>query len=263
MKLSACLRTFAVAALCLVVPLAARAENAPEPAKLSPGLEKLTAKDTPLKKDMKIAFFGDSVTMQGGYITTIRAALKNSPNTRDLNVKLLQHGLNGGRVPTVLEGKSPWGDLGGTMESLLEKEKPNAVVIYLGINDVWHGAKGTTKPDFEAGLAKMVALCKKINATVVLCTPTIIGEEVENNKLNDQLDEYSDIVRALAKQGKLTLCELHNAFLDELKKVNTENKHKGNLTYDGVHMNKDGNALLADRISLALVTALKRQGDHP
>ncbi len=257
MKLSACLKTVAITALCLVVPLTARAENTPEPAKLSPGLEKLTAEDTPLKKDMKIAFFGDSVTMQGGYITTIRAALKDSPNTRDLNIKLLQHGLNGGRAPTVLEGKSPWGDLGGTMESLLEKEKPDVVVVYLGINDVWHGKNGTTKPDFEAGLAKMVALCKKIDATVILCTPTIIGEEVEKNKLNDQLNEYSDIVRGLAKQEKLTLCELHKAFVDELKKVNTENKHAGNLTYDGVHMNKNGNALPADRISLALVDAVK------
>ena len=38
------------------------------------------------------------------------------------------------------------------MQELIDKEQPTAIVIYLGINDVWHGPKGTTKPDFEAGL---------------------------------------------------------------------------------------------------------------
>lgn len=41
---------------------------------LSPGLAKLTARDTPLRPGEKIAFFGDSVTMQGGYLRMIGAA---------------------------------------------------------------------------------------------------------------------------------------------------------------------------------------------
>ena len=149
---------------------------------LSPGLAKLTARDTPLRPGEKIAFFGDSVTMQGGYLRMIGAARGASENTKGLKVQVLQHGLNGGRVPTVLEGKCPWGDLGGSMESLIAKEQPTVVVIYLGINDVWHGAKGTTKPNYEAGLRKMVAMAKKAGATVVLCTPTVIGEEMNGKK---------------------------------------------------------------------------------
>ncbi len=65
------------------------------------GLASLTGKNTPLKPGTSIAFFGDSITMQGGYIQTMQKALATSPQTKDLKVKLLQHGLNGGRVPTV------------------------------------------------------------------------------------------------------------------------------------------------------------------
>lgn len=195
--------------------------------------------------------------MQGGFIKKIDDALKQSANTKGLGVKLLKHGLNGGRVPTVLEGKSPWGDLGDTMESLLEKERPTVVVIYLGINDVWHGKKGTTKPDFEAGLHKMVAMGKEVGAAIVLCTPSIIGEETQNNEFNDKLGEYADIIRKIADDEKLTLCDLHDAFLKELRRVNAENKHKGNLTYDGVHMNDLGNALIADQISHSVAKTLK------
>ncbi len=259
MRLNAGISTVLAVALCVGLTSTAKALESKknEIHKLS-GLEMLTAKDTPLKKGDKIAFFGDSVTMQGGYIKTIAAALQEGQYTKALDVKLLQHGLDGGRVPTVLEGKGPWGDLGGTMESLIEKEKPDVVVIYLGINDVWHGEKGTTKPDFEAGLKAMIALCRKAGATVMLCTPSVIGEEMTDaNRLTKTLGEYSEIIRKLAKEEKTGLCDIHTAFVEELKKVNFENKHAGNLTYDGVHMNDKGNALLADVISNAMVETLK------
>jgi lysophospholipase L1-like esterase len=238
-------------------PRKGQAADQPVADKLPPGLEKLIDSDTPLRENDRIAFFGDSVTMQGGYIREIEAAIQQSPHTKNLHVTLLKHGLNGGRVPTVLEGKSPWGDLGAPMESLIEKEKPTVVVIYLGINDVWHGEKGTNEADFEAGLRKMTAMCVKAGATTVLCTPSVIGEETQNNKLNDKLGEYAGITAKLAAEEKLTLCDLHTAFLDELKKINPDNKHSGNLTYDGAHMKPAGNDLLADKISEALNIALQ------
>lgn len=223
----------------------------------SGGLQELTAADTPLRQGEKIAFFGDSITMQGGFIQLIDKAIKESANTKDLKIKLFKHGLNGGRVQTVIEGKSPWGNLGGSMQSLLEKETPTVIVIYLGINDVWHGEKGTSQADFKSGLKKMVAMCKEQKATILLCTPTVIGEETKENKLNETLREYSEIIRQLAAAEKLLVCDLHTTFVEKLKKVNPENKHKGNLTYDGVHMNPQGNALLADQIAGEIYAACK------
>jgi isoamyl acetate esterase len=224
----------------------AQSENANKPEN---GLARLTAGNTTLKQGDKIAIFGDSITMQGGHIQLIDAALKGSDHTKELGIQLLPHGLNGGRVPTVIEGKSPWGDLGAPMQSLLETEKPTIVVIHLGINDVWHEDKGTTKEEFEAGLQAMIKMARDVNAKIVLCTPSVIGEEKKDNKFNEGLSEYAAIIRELAKAEKLVLCDIHQAFLAKLESVNKADEHQGNLTYDGVHMNEQGNALLAEVIA--------------
>jgi len=245
--------------------LSARAEDKsakkdpPPPAtQVAPGLAKLVDAPTPLKADDKIAFFGDSITMQGGYIKLIGQAIQESPAAKDLGVKLLPHGLNGGRAPTLLEGQSPWGKLGGTMQELIEKEKPTVVVIFVGINDVWHGAKGTTPEDYEAALKKMLALARSAGAAVVLCTPTVIGEKTDaSNGMDKGLDQYAQIVRKQAAAEKATLCDLRKAFAQELAKINTENKPSGILTYDKVHMKPPGNALIADRLGPALAEALR------
>jgi len=229
------------------------------------GLSELTGEGTPLKAGQKIAIFGDSVTMQGGYIRMMRKALALSDHTKELKVTILQHGLNGGRVPTVLEGKSPWGKLGGTMQELLARDKPVVVVIYLGINDVWHGEKGTTAEDFRAGLEKMIDLAGAVPAKVVLATPTTIGEKPDGSNPHDKrLDEYSQITRDVAKARGCTLVDLRKAFLDYLGQHNPkdekgQHKRSGILTYDGVHMLPAGNNLLADHISRGIVRALKAE----
>ena len=261
MKTIACFSTILAITVCLALLSAVQAqEKKDQPKRALPGLVKLAAKSTPLLKGDKIAFFGDSVTMQGGYIDMMATALKESTHTSGLGVELIKHGLDGGRVPTVLEGNGPFGNLGGTMEALLEREKPTVVVVFLGINDVWHGEKGTNKPDFEAGLKTMIELIRKNGAIPVLCTPTVINEEMTDKNVETlKLGEYSEIIRKLATDGKITLVDLHKAFVDTLKKVNKANKKSGNLTYDGVHMNEAGNALIADKISMGLVDTLKKR----
>lgn len=245
-------------AFCVAVPPAGLAQEKKEqPGKPSAGLAKLTGKTTPLIKGDKIAFFGDSITMEGGYIDRIAAGLRDSPATSGLGVQLIRHGLEGGRVPTVLEGKGPSGDLGGTMQALLEREKPAAVVVLLGVYDVRDGEKGTTKPDFEAGLKTMVELIRKNGAIPVLCTPTVIGEETDKNAQTARLGEYGEVVRKLAKDGKIALVDLHKAFVDALRKHNQANKHSGVLTRDGVLMAEAGNAIIADQVSAGLAEALQ------
>lgn len=221
------------------------------------GLTRLVRADSGLAPGEKIAFFGDSITMQGGYIQLIERAIGESEPTKPLGVKLLPHGLNGGRVPTVLQGKSPWGDLGAPMAELLQAEQPTIVVIYLGINDVWHGDQGTTPADFEAGLKEMIALCRQVKTKIVLCTPSVIGEEVKDNALNKTLGQYAELIRGIAKSEQLVLCDLHQAFLQKLESVNTKNEHQGHLTYDGVHMNEQGNGLIAEMVAGAIAEVVR------
>ncbi len=138
-------------------------------------------------------------------------------------------------------------------------KKPTIVFIYIGINDVWHGqndpAKGTPKDKFEAGLKEVIGKITATGAKVIVCTPTVIGEKKDGgNKLDAKLDEYAEISRGVAKELKLPLCDLRAAFVAHLKANNADNKDKGVLTGDTVHLNATGNKLVAETMLKSLAS---------
>ena len=197
-----------------------------------------------LKKGDRVVFLGDSITQGGdshdkGYVRLIRKAL--TEKHADLGIEVIGAGISGNKVP----------DLQRRLEKDVLAKKPTIVVIYIGINDVWHGEKDPTRgtmPDaFTAGLKDVIGRCTSAGATVVICTPTLIGEKKDGaNSLDKQLDEYSDLSRNLAKELKLPLCDLRKAFVDHVKDHNSDNAEKGILTSDRVHLNDAGNKFVAD-----------------
>ena len=199
----------------------------------------------PLKKGETIVFFGDSITQAGvgpkGYVTLVKNEL--AAKHKDLGVEVIGAGIGGNKVP----------DLQRRLEKDVLGKKPTLVVIYIGINDVWHGesdpAKGTPKDKYEAGLKDLVGKIKAAGARVVVCTPTVIGEKTAGaNKLDTRLDEYAAVSRAVAKDTGAQLCDLRKAFADHLAKHNAHDKEQGILTSDRVHLNDAGNRLVADTI---------------
>src|SRR5215207_3031419 len=175
----------AVAAVGLAAP--ARAEDPP-----------------PLKKGEKIVFLGDSITAGGvapkGYVTLAKNSI--AEKHKDLGIEVVGAGVSGNKVP----------DLQKRLEKDVLAKKPTLVVIYIGINDVWHGendpAKGTTKEKYEAGLKEIIGKIKDAGARVVLCTPTVIGEKkAGGNKLDARLDEYAEVSRKVAKDTGAQLCD--------------------------------------------------------
>jgi lysophospholipase L1-like esterase len=198
-----------------------------------------------LKKGDRVVFLGDSITQAGagpkGYVTLIRKDLQEKH--RDLGIEVIGAGISGNKVP----------DLQRRLERDVINRKPTVVVIYIGINDVWHGekdpARGTPKDRYEAGLKEIIGKCQKAGARVVLCTPSVIGEKKEGaNKLDSKLDEYAGISRKVAKETGVRVCDLRKAFLDYLKTHNPENRERGVLTGDRVHLNAAGNRFVADTI---------------
>ena len=97
-----------------------------------------------------------------------------------------------------------------------------------------------------------VALIRKLQANgiqVALCTPAVIGEKTDGkNELDDDLNKFSQIIRNLAGKYGLPLCDLRRIFMDYLAQNNGENKEKGVLTNDGVHLNDAGNQLVAEHV---------------
>ena len=222
-------RSMLIAALALCAPSFASAADEP-PA---------------LKKGEKIVFLGDSITAGGvsakGYVTVIKNHLADKH--KDLGIEMIGAGISGNKVP----------DLQKRLEKDVLAKKPTIVVIYIGINDVWHGesnpANGTSKEKYEAGLKEIIGKIKEAGGRVVLCTPTVIGEKKAGaNKLDSKLDEYADISRAVAKDTGSQLCDLRKAFVDHLAKNNANDKESGILTTDRVHLNDAGNKLVAETI---------------
>ena len=226
------------------------AASATEPA----GIDALTAKDSPLAKGEVIAFFGDSITQggarPGGYCRLIGEAIeKQRP---ELGVKIVYAGISGHKVP----------DLQGRLDRDVISKKPTIVFIYIGINDVWHSinGRGTSKDRFDAGLRDLIKKITAAGAKVVLCTPSTIGEKNDgSNSLDPMLEEYSAISRKVAADTGATLCDLRRAFLDHLKKQNPDNKERGILTGDGVHLNGAGNKFVAAEAAEAIAKALRTE----
>lgn len=205
-----------------------------------------------LKKGDRIVFLGDSITQAGvnekGYVTLIKKSL--AENQKDLEIEVLGAGISGNKVP----------DLQRRLEKDVIAKKPTVVVIYIGINDVWHGEKepekGTMPDKFESGLKEVIGKCKEAGARIVLCTPSVIGEKTDgSNGLDAKLDEYSGISRKIAKELDLPLCDLRQAFLDHLKANNPDQKASGILTSDRVHLNDAGNRFVADTMLKTLGAA--------
>jgi lysophospholipase L1-like esterase len=188
-------------------------------------------------KSKRIIFFGDSITQQGalpgGYVDLISKAL--SPSAYEV----IGAGIGGNKVY----------DLYLRLEDDVLNKKPDLVVIYIGINDVWHKQSSHTGTDLDKFLKFYQALINKIQANgakVVVCTPTVIGEKKNGaNEMDAELDKFSAAIRELTVKNKLPLCDLRKLFTDYDSQNNPEDLEKGILTADGVHLNEKGNKTLA------------------
>jgi isoamyl acetate esterase len=207
------------------------------------------AKVSPLKQGERIVFLGDSITQAGvgpkGYVTLIKNALAQKHS--ELGIEVIGAGISGNKVP----------DLQRRVDKDVIARRPTIVVIYIGINDVWHGerdpARGTPKDKYEAGLKEIIDKVKAAGARVVLCTPSVIGERPDgSNPLDAKLDEYADVSRQVAKEERVPLCDLRKTFVGYLKEHNAEKKERGVLTNDRVHLNDAGNKLVAETILKSL-----------
>ncbi|MDT8886890.1 SGNH/GDSL hydrolase family protein [Aquirufa regiilacus] len=190
----------------------------------------------------RIVFFGDSITQAGvgktGYITKMAEML----GTMGLASKyeLIGAGIGGNKIY----------DLYLRHEEDVLAKNPNIVIIYVGINDVWHKTSSRTGTDadkFERFYNALINRLQKANIQVVICTPTVIGEKFDATNENDgDLNAYSNIIRKIATDNQCKLIDLRKTFLSFEEKNNIENKASGILTTDRVHLNEAGNQFLAE-----------------
>jgi isoamyl acetate esterase len=194
-----------------------------------------------MPKKTKVIFFGDSITelgaKPGGYIPGTDSLCKLEGKGEQY--EFIGAGIGGNKVY----------DLYLRLEEDVLSKDPDVVVIYVGVNDVWHKIlRGTgTDPDkFEKFYMAILKKLKGRNIKAVLCTPAVVGERTDHsNPLDGDLNLYSNIIRNMAAKNNLPLVDLRKRFIDHLKENNPGNQEKDILTYDRVHMNAKGNQLIA------------------
>ena len=191
-------------------------------------------------KKKKVVFFGDSITQAGvspkGYITVMDNMLKQQGIN---NYELIGAGIGGNKVY----------DLYLRMEEDVLSKSPDVVVIYVGVNDVWHKSMfgtGTDADKFEKFYRAIIKKLQAANAKVVLVTPAAIGEKTDfSNSQDGELNKFCNIIRNIAKDLQLPLVDLRQQLLDYNKEHNPQNLDKGILTVDGVHLSDTGNEFVA------------------
>jgi lysophospholipase L1-like esterase len=189
--------------------------------------------DLPVKEGQKIAFMGDSITQAGA-----------RPNGY---IRLVIKGLEAAGVKTTAITAGISGHKSNQMLARLERDvlskKPDWMTLSCGVNDVWHGARGVPLDHYKVNITKIVEQCQAAGIKVMILTSTMIGED-EPNKNNKNLIPYNEFLKILAKEKDCLFADL-NADMQAAISASTDKKKGKLLTSDGVHMNPDGNKMMA------------------
>lgn len=190
----------------------------------------------------RIIFLGDSITEAGANPGGYVALVADSLQALDAEIEVLGAGISGNKVP----------DLLARLDEDVLVHEPTHVVIYIGINDVWHHFEfdhvtGTDPETFEEGLGELIDRVEQSGAAVLLCTPSVIGEDTESDaEVNLRLAEYAQLTRGVAQEKEVHLCDLRASLEAYLVDQNQDKAYDGILTTDGVHLNAAGNRFVAD-----------------
>jgi len=204
-----------------------------------------------VKSGDKIAFLGDSITAGGwgnpaGYVRLVIAGLE-------------ANGIKAEPVPAGISGHKSDQMLARLDKDVLSK-KPQWMTLSCGVNDVWHGKRGVplddaaaAKPgEYDEKVAERGTYKKNITAIIgkaaaagvkpVILTATVIQEDLGNAE-NARLAPYNEFLRSLAKEKHVPLADLNAIFQEHIKQANKPGTKV--FTADGVHMNAEGNKLMA------------------
>jgi len=185
----------------------------------------ITATSMLNQKATRVIFFGDSITQAGvkpgGFIALMGEALKQKGLADQY--ELIGAGIGGNKIY----------DLYLRMEDDVLAKHPDLVIIWVGVNDVWHKASYGTGTDADKFEKFYIAIIKKLQANnirVILCTPATIGERTDfTNQQDGDLNRYSQIIRDLAGKNNCGLLDLRKIFLEYNLQNNPDNKESGIL----------------------------------
>jgi lysophospholipase L1-like esterase len=201
------------------------------------------AEELKIKAGEQIVAIGDSITQAGGYLRNMDAVFAKA--YPDLKIpKIVNVGISGQKAENLVP----------RFDRDVIQKRPAIVTIDIGINDVWHRLRAPHDQNvlkaYTENVTRMVDAAQAAGIRVVLCTPTVIQEDV-NAEGNQRLKMYCDAIRKIAADKNCLLADLHSLFIAAIEKKPAD--RKGNaFTRDGVHMNAAGDWMMAQGILGAL-----------
>ena len=186
---------------------------------------------------MKIVFFGDSVTetnrnhenpsdLGAGFVKFAEGKLRLLyPEKR---ITVLNRGVGGDGVANLI----------ARFQKDVADEKPDVIVLQIGINDVWW--RETPEDDFRECYLSLVSSLKETGARVVLIQPFSLPVD-DMGRLRPRLNTFNKIIGEIAKAQKLPLIPMDEVFTGASIDIPPTQ-----FTVDGIHPTHRGHRYIAD-----------------
>jgi len=215
----------------------------------------------------RVLFIGDSITAAGHYVATLEAQLRialRSAAPEVINLGLPSETCSGLSEP---DHPFPRPDVHERLDRALTKVKPDLVVACYGMNDgIYYPFSLERFEAYQKGIQKLIDQVHDIGAKLILMTPPAFdplplkkqgkllprGAEkyawfaIYENYDQEVLRRYAGWIMEQRGQVEMVI-DLHSAVS---KYVSEKRKQDADFTMspDGVHVNREGHAVLADAI---------------
>jgi len=208
-----------------------------------------------------VVCLGDSITQggegPGGYVWLVRHYLKDL--YPDQNIETINAGISGHKSTDMIARYQ---------KDVLDR-KPDLVTISVGVNDVWHGfydnhpkgdgPRGVNIDDYKKNVESMVTQAQSLGIKVVILSTTVIYENLKSPE-NSKAAKYNAVLRDLANAHNCAFVDFQRPFRALIKEYQNSTGGRDNfLTVDGVHMNAEGNKVMAHSILSGMGISAKAQ----
>ena len=194
------------------------------------------------KPVVKVVFFGDSITDSGrnkldpddlgvGYVKI--AAGKLRLLYPDTEFRFLNRGVGGDRTAELLE----------RVQRDVVDEKPDYVVLEVGINDVWcrfSRGEEVTPEAFRSNYLSLVETILATGAKLFLIQPYVL-KMADKQRFRPYLERFNKIIYEIAREKDVVLVPVDEIFMGV-----TQDIDPAQFSADGVHPTHRGCRYIAD-----------------
>ena len=182
----------------------------------------------------RVMFIGDSITEDPlGYAQLVPAMV--TARYPDRRIEYMIRGVGGNHIGHLIDRLD--------RDIFDNNPNPNWIIVSIGLNDSGGERIGTPLGRFRDYYHELLLRLLGTKATLVCCTTTVDGEELENAR-NQTLQGYNEAIREIAFTHGAQVADINAAFHEAIRLAQSRTPAI-HFTTDGVQPNNYGSYLLA------------------